>query len=196
MNTQSSICTESEPESSENIWLPKQILEKISKNLSCTLSSTALDITHTGILLYDPYSIEETPSIPKLSKPFKAISLRSKSTRNLTIRKHSYSSLLKSFKLVLEKVEVDELSSSKNLDEGIFNKWNRSRSKQKLDPISEKKRKKNRIESKPKKFVLEDLYNLKPKKSQKSFKNTSKETLSRKNRRFSRVTSLTPNKIY
>ena len=185
---------------SESSSTNKSILEKIAENLSIFLSSNPLDIINVGIHIYHPFSIEETPEKkPKVleSKSTTAISLRSKSTRNLNIRDNSYTNLLKSFRLVLEKVENDEQDTTANIELGFLDELNKSKSRQRLTPITEKRRKKSSHESKKNQHILQDVYNIKNKKSNKSFRNASKETPSRRSQaKFSRINSLTPSKYY
>lgn len=64
-------------------------LERIVGNLSCILGNDAFDIKNSGIFVYDPFLIQEevdSTDFYKMPK-YRAISLRSKSTRNLRVRR-------------------------------------------------------------------------------------------------------------
>lgn len=65
-------------------------MEKLLENLSISLADGFLDLRNVGIHIYDPFAIEIEEegkvSRRKINKP-RAISLRSKSTRNLKVRK-------------------------------------------------------------------------------------------------------------
>lgn len=66
-------------------------LDSILANLSCLISNEHLDIKNAGISIYDPFSIQE--GTDKTKREFRvpgcrAISLRSKSTRNLHVKRH------------------------------------------------------------------------------------------------------------
>jgi hypothetical protein len=196
--SKNSIYTESEPESSENSF-PTQLLERLVHNLSCNLSSNPLDLIHSGIQIYDPFIIDQTfkpkPVLTE-SKSTRAISLRSKSTRNLNLRNNSFSNLLKSFRLVLEKVEVDDRNISKNLNISYYDELNRSKSRQKLNPINERRKKKSPGNTKQNKNILQDVYNVKNKKVTKSVRNSTKDIMSRRSYlKKTRISSLTPSKF-
>ena len=67
-------------------------MEKLLENLSFNLADSFLDLRNVGIHIYDPFSVEigeeGKVSRRKTNKP-RAISLRSKSTRNLKVRKRT-----------------------------------------------------------------------------------------------------------
>lgn len=64
-------------------------LERIAGNLSCIVGNDVFDIKNAGIFVYDPFLIqEEVGSMDFYKMPkYRAISLRSKSTRNLRVRR-------------------------------------------------------------------------------------------------------------
>ncbi|OMJ68712.1 hypothetical protein SteCoe_33765 [Stentor coeruleus] len=187
--------SESEPDECDSILVNEDLLERIVSGLSCSISKTALDLVNSGIEIYDPFTIcqpFETPKIFQLSKAPKAISLRSKSTRSLSIRSRSVPNFVKSFKIVLEKVEMDDKRKNKNLN--ILEDLNKSHSKSRLTPINERPRKKNSHFSK-KHQVLQDVYNIKNRQSYKSIRTTSKESSSPKiYTKISKYTSFNFNK--
>lgn len=172
--------SESEPDGSDSILVNEDLLEKIISGLSCSISKTALDLVNAGIEIYDPYTIsqpfEKTDTL-LLSRAPKAISLHAKSTRSLSIRSSSVPNLVKSFKIVLEKVEMDGKHKDKNFS--ILEDLHKSYSKSRLTPINERRKKKNSHFSK-KHQVLQDVYNIKNKQSYKNIRTTSKEPSSPK----------------
>lgn len=196
MINQLNTLSESEPEMSDRRTNNRKTLEKIVAGLSCLLSKNPLDLINVGILIYDSFSIEEPiekKNPPPLPNEPRAISLRSKSTRNLNIRNNSFSNLLKSFKHDSGKQEVDGQNSSKIFDNS--EDLDKSRSRSRLSPIHERRKKKSPYETRKNKHILQDVYNIKYKRNNKSIRNTSKDTESRKTlTKMSRFTSLTPSK--
>ena len=171
------------------------LLKSLVKNLSCLLTTPALDIIHSGIEIYDSFSISEVPSLKKPVKieykPIQAISLRSKSTRNLNIRENSLSSLLKSFKFSAEKPS-DEASETIHIEVEKIRSFERSNSRQKISFVDDKRRNRSSHESKRKRNILKDANNMK---SIKYYKITSKDGPSRKGKiKSQKYVSLTPNK--
>ncbi|OMJ94258.1 hypothetical protein SteCoe_2597 [Stentor coeruleus] len=188
--------SESEPEISDRKTNNRKILEKIVSGLSCLLSKNPLDLMNVGILIYDSFSINE-PIEKKIIQPLvnepRAISLRSKSTRNLNIRNNSFSNLLKSYKHDSGKQEVDGQNSSKIFDNS--EDLDKSRSRSRLTPINERRKKKTPYETRKNKHILQDVYNIKYKRNNKSIRNTSKETESRRTlTKMSKFASLSPSK--
>lgn len=167
---------------------PQELLiQNLVKNLSCFLSNTHLDIIHSGIQIYDPFliqdSVEKSKKIHFSPVKLQAISLRSKSTRNLHIRNPSFSSLLKSFQSGNKANETAEIELLENM--------NKSRSRSFLTQVKEKQRKSS-YETKGVRKILQDVYNMKGNKSAK--KNLKKNQSRRSQGKLSRFASMTPNK--
>ena len=172
----------------------KAALEKILLNLSSMHSKTYLDLTNVGIHIHDPYSIQETITAVKPSTnsaQARAISLRSKSTRNLKTRDYSFSNLLQSFKLT---EKIDEKFLTKNFDMDHYDELEKIRCRQRLTPITEgQKRKTN--DGRKQKDTVQDSFQNKKKKSNKSLRNGSKEKISRRSHmKILKYSSLTPSK--
>jgi hypothetical protein len=65
-------------------------LERIAGNLSCIIGKDIFDLKNAGIFIYDPFLIQEEAGSSEFYKlpKYRAISLRSKSTRNLRVRRN------------------------------------------------------------------------------------------------------------
>ena len=175
----------------------KKFLANLARNLSCVLSETHLDIVNSGILIYDPFIIQESIErhqkklsfIPQLH----TISLRSKSTRSLHIRNQSFSNLMKSFQVRGNK-ETSCTHETNDIELDLVENLNKSRSKSILNQVIERKRKVSH-EPKINRQILQDVYNTKSTKSNKSMRKPTKNSHSKKSfAKISRFSSLTPNK--
>ena len=198
MSISDSNLTQHEEQFSTDSNLTKMFLENITRNLSCILLENAFDIIHSGIQVYDPYLIQENVEKKQhkinFTKKIQAISLRSKSTRNLNIRHSSFTNFMKSSNLATSKFEP-ESSEPNGFDTYIYDNLQRSRSRPKLNKVNEKRRKKS-YEPNYSKSVLKDVRNVKSNNPNKSLRKSSKKsTHSRRSQaKLNKFASLTPNK--
>jgi hypothetical protein len=90
MNVKSPFITQSTFSSFTSTTRKNSFIEKLVENLSIVIAESTLDLMNVGICVYDPFTIEEIGNRKgfngKFNRP-RAISLRSKSTRNLKVRK-------------------------------------------------------------------------------------------------------------
>jgi len=108
----------------------KALNSLLETNLSCCLAWPPLHIQNTGIELYDPFPLSESPSVPK---PWNPISLNSKSSKNLLPMQFSKSLIRSpSKKLVTSKLESFQNNSKFYV---LYDDFKRSKSSKRLTPL-------------------------------------------------------------
>ena len=197
MNSSTYLFDQLEKQEISSPGFENDFIVNISRNLSSILSETPLDIVNSGIQIYDPFSIQE--SFERHHKKFsfipqlQAISLRSKSTRNLHIRNSSFSNLIKPFPTRV-KIEASCTHETNDIELDHMENLNKSRSRSILNQVIERKRKTSH-EFKNNRKILQDVYNMKSNKSTKSLRKPTKTSHSKRSlAKISKFSSLTPTK--